>query len=130
MNRFVSIALVVFCALSLIAAGGCKSKTESPAVAQAETLHGDIIDNHCSTENQANLAVFVKSHTKECALMPACSASGYSIFTADGKLIKFDQASNGKIIEFLNQPESKLQVEIQAKRVGDELSLVSIKNLG
>jgi hypothetical protein len=74
-----------------------------------------------------NLAEFVKTHTKACALMPDCAASGYSIF-ADGKLNKFDQASNKKVEEFLKKDESKLEVVVKAEKVGEELKLASIEN--
>lgn len=92
------------------------------------TLKGDIIDNQCAgSKTPEELAEFTKTHTKECALLPACAASGYAIF-ADGQLLKFDKDSNAKVQEFLKKDESKLQVVVEAKKVGEELSLVSIKN--
>lgn len=90
-------------------------------------LNGDVIDNMCAGANKANLADFVKTHTKECALKPGCMASGYSIF-ADGKLYGFDKDSSAKVAEFLKKADSKLQVTITAKQVGDELTLFSIVN--
>jgi len=94
---------------------------------EATVLKGDVIDNMCAGMNKDNLADFVKTHTKECALKPACIDSGYSIF-ADGKLYKFDKDSNVKVAEFLKVTDSKLQVTVTAKQVGDELNLVSIEN--
>lgn len=92
------------------------------------TMKGEIIDNMCAgSQKPENLAAFVKTHTKECALMPNCAASGYSIFS-EGKLAKFDKDSNAKIEDFLKKADSKLAVEVVAIKVGDELSLVSIKN--
>ena len=91
------------------------------------SFKGDIVDNMCAAENKDNLVEFVKTHTKECALMSDCVASGYSIF-ADGKLYKFDPASNKKIEEFLRRPDSKLQVFVKAEKVGTELKLVSIQS--
>jgi hypothetical protein len=90
-------------------------------------LRGYVIDNMCAGANKDNLAEFVKTHTKECTLKPGCMASGYSIF-ADGRLYAFDKDSSAKVAEFLKQADSKLQVTITAKQVGDELSLVSIDN--
>lgn len=90
-------------------------------------LKGDVIDNTCAGANKDNLAEFIKTHSKQCALMPGCIESGYSIF-ADGKLYTFDKDSSAKVAEFLKQADSKLQVSITAKQVGDELSLVSIEN--
>lgn len=97
------------------------------AIPEAIVLKGDVIDNTCAGANQDNLAEFVITHTKQCALMPGCIESGYSIF-ADGKLYAFDKDSNVKVVEFLKKADSKLQVIITAKQVGDELSLVSIEN--
>lgn len=92
------------------------------------TIKGVIIDNQCAgSQTPEQLAKFVLTHTKECALMPACVASGYSIFS-NGKLRKFDKESNGKVESFLKKPESKLQVEIVAKENAGLLSVVSIAN--
>jgi len=91
------------------------------------TLKGVIIDNMCVSANKDNLAEFIKTHTKQCALMPDCVASGYSLFV-DGKLHKFDQPSNKKIEEFLRKDESKLEVVVKGEKVGEELKLVSIEN--
>lgn len=91
------------------------------------TLKGDIIDNLCANGNKDNLAEFVKSHTKSCALMPNCVASGYSLYV-DGKLHRFDDASNKKIEEFLKKSESRLQVVVTITKTEDLISLVSIKN--
>jgi hypothetical protein len=91
------------------------------------TLTGTIIDNRCADMNKANLAEFIKTHTKACALMPECVASGYSIFV-DGKLHKFDAESNKKVEEFLRKEESKLDVVVKAEKVGEELKLISIEN--
>lgn len=91
------------------------------------TLKGDIIDNMCANGNKDNIAEFVKSHTKACALMPNCVASGYSLFV-DGKLHKFDDASNKKIEEFLKMSGSKLQVTVTFTKTEDMISLVSIEN--
>ncbi len=91
-------------------------------------LKGYIIDNRCaSANNKDTLGEFVKTHTKQCATLPACMESGYSIY-ADGKLLAFDKNSNAKVAEFLKNADSKLQVSVTAKQVGDELSLVSIEN--
>jgi hypothetical protein len=109
-----AVLLVGFAALTLLAG-------------ETIILKGTIIDNHCAAMSKDNLPEFVKTHTKACALMPDCAASGYSIF-ADGKLHKFDQASNKKVEEFLKKAESKLEVVVKAEKVGEELKLVSIEN--
>ena len=96
-------------------------------VPETITLKGEVIDNLCAGANKEALAEFVKTHTKECALKPECLASGYSIF-ADDRLYTLDKDSSAKVEEFLKQADSKLQVTITAKQVGDELNLLSIEN--
>lgn len=118
--------------LILLAAALCLTASSAFAQNSTEsvilTLRGDIIDNVCaSAQKPSALPAFVRAHTKACATMPACMAGGYSIFVG-GKLFKFDKASNAKIVEFLNKPNSKLQVVVEAKKAGDELTLVSITN--
>ncbi len=89
-------------------------------------VKGTIIDLKCAgTQNAQALGEFVKTHTKDCAL--TCASSGYAIF-ADGVLNKFDKDSNAKVEEFLKKADSKLEVVVEAKKVGEELSVVAIKN--
>jgi len=99
----------------------------TPVVENALTIKGDIIDNMCATAHKDDLADFVKTHTKECALAPSCVDSGYSIFS-DGKLYKFDKDSSAKVAEFLKKEDSKLTVMVTAKMAGEEFNLISIEN--
>jgi hypothetical protein len=135
---FVLIALCFMSALAfaedvanpVVATQVAETAAAVPAVAttpEVLTLKGDVIDNLCAGMNQDTLAEFVKTHTKQCATKQACMDSGYSIL-ADGKLYKFDKDSSAKVAEFLKTADSKLQVTVTAKQVGDELSLVSIEN--
>jgi hypothetical protein len=88
-------------------------------------LKGTIIDNECLQEHKADIANFVKTHTKECAL--SCVYSGYSIYI-NGKAFKFDAQSNAKIEEFLKDKNSKLDVVVTVQQFSDDLTLVSIEN--
>lgn len=90
-------------------------------------LSGTIIDNLCAKAHGENIEAFVKSHTKECALMPKCAASGYSLYHY-GATIRFDRAGSRKIEQFLKKKESSLHVVVEVKKSGDLYSLVSIKN--
>lgn len=123
MRKILCFAMLACFVASMAFAGETPAKTEKTL-----TLKGYIIDNKCaSSQNKSRLSDFVKTHTKECALMPQCAASGYSIFS-DGKLSKFDKTSNAKVEEFLKKPDSKLQVVITAEPEGKKLGLVSIEN--
>lgn len=126
---FLSIALCLALSLGFVVANAQETPatqgTQAPEVA-AVTLTGTIIDNMCAgTQKPEELAAFVKTHTKECAL--TCASSGYAIF-AGGKLSKFDKDSNAKVEEFLKKADSTTAVTVVAKDVNGELSLVSIEN--
>lgn len=94
------------------------------------TMVGYIIDTKCATNNADNLDSFVKVHTKECAVLPACAASGYNLFS-EGKLWKFDKESSDKVHEFLMKGDSTLHVKVEMTHgEGNTISLVSIENAG
>lgn len=95
---------------------------------EAVIISGTIIDNMCAqAQKPEELGAFIETHPKSCAIMPACATGGYSIY-ADGVLTKFDKDSSAKVSEFLAKDDSALNVVVTVKKVGDELSLVSIEN--
>lgn len=115
--------LVLAVCLCFIASVGFAQVTND-----AIPLTGVIIDAQSADNNKDNMADFIKAYTKNEALMPEAVASGYGIFL-EGGYMKFDNDSNAKVIEFLNKPESTLEVTISAA-IGEDniLSLVSIEN--
>lgn len=114
-------AVIMIC---LTAAVVSAQDTEETA---GETIPGTIIDNMCaSTQAPATLGDFVANHTKSCALMPQCAASGYSLYS-NGRLMKFDDNSNPKIEEFLRSG-GNVNVIVEVTRSADGLGLVSIKD--
>jgi hypothetical protein len=102
--------------------------TAKPSVTASETMQGVLVDNACAGGHKDDMASFVKTHTKDCALMPGCIASGYSLYTQDGQLLGFSPKSNKSIVAFLKGLNSTLRVEVKVKRTGEILELVSIKN--
>ena len=98
-----------------------------PVFGQTTTIRGIIIDNACAGGHKADLANFIKTHTKECLLMPSCEASGYNIFS-EGKLYKLDKDSNAKIAAFLKQNSSTPNVVVKGKISKDMLKVVSVEN--
>ena len=92
-------------------------------------LHGIIVDNACAEANKNNLADFVKTHPKTCMLKPDCRKTGYPIYAEeDGKLHKFDAASNGVVADFLKNSGNRTDVVIIAEKNGEMLMIESIKN--
>jgi type 1 fimbria pilin len=124
---------IIFTILALaLVAGALLAADQTPkpeATAKVLTYEGTIIDNLCATGNKVNLGKFIKTHTKECALMPNCAASGYSLYMPDGSLMAFDKASGVKIQKFLKKKSSKLEVSVSANSNDGTLQLVSIKNI-
>lgn len=91
-------------------------------------VSGIIVDNMCATANKENLAAFIPSHTKECALMPDCSASGYSLYMDDGKLTPFTKEGSLRVKAFLKNTESKLKVTVTGEKSGKYLKIINIQN--
>ncbi len=116
---------IAFLALAVCFAASWVLAQEAAPVAMTVTLTGEIIDNMCAEANKDNLEEFMKTHTKDCALM--CASSGY-LLVSEGKMYTLDEMSNKKVEEFLKLPESKLEVEVTALETGDKLNIISIKN--
>jgi hypothetical protein len=116
--------------LGMMVAGGTAFAAEPQAPAGINTINGVVVDNACASGHKADIGEFVKSHTKECALMPNCEASGYSLATSDGQVQAFTQASNKKIGKFLKAKNATLNVTVKVKKSGSELELISIRNQG
>ena len=97
------LVLVALCFVSSLAFAQGSSGSETVMI------KGDIIDNMCLDAHKTeDLAVFIKTHSKQCAITPACEASGYAI-VAEGIMNKFDQDSNAKIAEFLKKKTVNLR---------------------
>lgn len=92
-------------------------------------LQGIIIDNANADAHASDIADFIKAYTKEAALTPRYMEKGYSIYS-DGRLMPFDEASSVLVADFLKEPGSRLDVEIEAQQVDytPDLTLVKIKN--
>lgn len=117
---FLPILLLLLTVLSLAAA--------KPALQMNRTTcTGTIIDNKCAKAQMKNLTEFIKTHTKECALMPECSASGYAFYT-DGRLVEFTKDSTPLIVKFLQEKNSQLQAEAVVENLNGRIRLISIKN--
>ena len=125
MRKVVVLTGAMFLVLVLGMAAAVIAGEAAPATM---TMEGYIIDTRCATANQATLADFVKTHPKDCTMAPACSASGYNIYS-NGKLYKFDKDSSDKVYDFLGKPDSTLSVKAEVEMgPGDTVKLVSIEN--
>ena len=103
-------------------AGICFAKTKPV------TVKGYLLDNVSIRVNKANLPACALTYKKECALDPACSISGYAVYTEDGKLIPLTKTSNARALTFLKKPSNTLKVTIIGNMSGKFLEIISIQN--
>ena len=94
----------------------------------AETVDGYLVDKMCSAKIVEKGAGAAKMHTKMCALMPNCKASGYGVVTADGKYLKFDKAGDAKAVTLLEGTDKKdsIKVSVDGKVDGDNIVVSSL----
>ena len=98
--------------------------------AKTVKIEGYIMDNACATGHvkDANFGERVKKHSTSCALQPNCAESGYSVYTADAKLYKLDQAGNKSLEDLLKDTETKMgvQVSVEGTLDGDTIKVTKI----
>lgn len=94
----------------------------------AETVEGILIDNMCSGMVQKKGFDAAKEHTKDCALMDDCKASGFAVVTSDGKVLKLDAKGNQMALKALEETSKtdNLTVEVDGKVSGDSIAVSSL----
>ncbi len=95
----------------------------------AETIYGILVDKMCSAGIEKKGYEAAEQHTRKCALMPKCQASGFGVVTDDGKFLKFDATGDAKALEALKQTteEEGLVVAIEGKIEGDTVTVESLR---
>ena len=92
-------------------------------------LAGIIIDNRSAEKYLDQIGTFAPRYPKVQAIMPISYESGYSLYTSDGELYRFDKEGNGKIFEFLQSRNNVLSVVVDVlENKDEEFELISIKN--
>jgi hypothetical protein len=82
-----------------------------------QKIEGYLVDVSCASENAKKPKPgFASKHDKECLQMPDCAESGYSIVTADDKVVKFDAKGNETAKKLI--AESKKQKNFKASASG------------
>lgn len=113
--------------LILLLAGAAFAATGEDA-----TIKGYLIDNACSARFTGDGAVEkAKGHTVKCSLMPPCTASGFSVMTAEGKLYKLDDEGNKKAKELLGKTKAEkgVTVSVEGSVEGDKIMVKSISEV-
>ena len=98
------------------------------AGAQGQPLRGTLMDIACSSHH-ATEAGYTESHDKKCLLMDSCVKSGYSLVTADKKVLKFDAKGNEMSLALIKATDrdKDWKVTVDGKLSGDTIAVTNIK---
>ncbi|HEV2881278.1 MAG TPA: hypothetical protein VGX24_08395 [Pyrinomonadaceae bacterium] len=114
---------VLAVSLMLVVAGVLAFAQEGEQAAQPSKLTGYLIDNLCAGEHAGDaegMAETAQGHPTACALMPSCTAAGFSL-VSDKKTYKLDEAGNKLALAVLKTTKATkgLQVEVEGTLDGD-----------
>ena len=95
---------------------------------QPQSLKGHLVDVMCATKH-ATEADYIAKHDKKCLLMEGCVKSGYSLVTADGKVLKLDAKGSQQALELIKKTEraSNWTVAVNGTVAGDTITVASIQ---
>lgn len=104
-------------------------------------IQGILIDEKCSGTAELRISgdtgtlvggrIVAEAHTRECLLMPACTKSGYGVYTSDDKFLKFDEAGNRRALAAIKvSPKlDDFEVQVGGEIQGDTIKVASLKIL-
>ena len=99
------------------------------AAAQSGTqkFSGYLVDAVCAG-NHATEPGYAENHDKKCNLMDGCIKSGYSLITADQKVLKFDAKGNEQALEFIRatNKDKSWKVAVTGTSDGKTITVKSI----
>ncbi|MDQ1558819.1 MAG: hypothetical protein QOD32_1879 [Pyrinomonadaceae bacterium] len=99
---------------------------------QPVKLTGYLVDNMCAgAEGEGDgVEETAKGHPTACALMPACSATGYSL-VVEKKIYKLDEAGNKAALAVLKATKAKkgLRVEVEGTLDGSNLRATKVSEV-
>jgi hypothetical protein len=106
---------------------------QEAAQQQPVTLTGYLIDNLCAKAHAGDedgMRETAKGHPTACALMPSCTAAGYSL-VSDEKTYKLDEAGNKFALSVLKATKAVkgLQVEVEGTLDGDSLRATKVSEV-
>ena len=95
--------------------------------AQAQPTKGTLMDIACSSHHAAE-AGYTESHDKKCLLQDACVKSGYSLVTADKKVLKFDAKGNTMALDLIKKTDhdKDWKVAVSGTVSGDMITVKDI----
>jgi hypothetical protein len=93
--------------------------------AQAMDFKGTLIDNACFKTDMP--AAELAKHTKDCALMDGCVASGYVVVTADGHVYKLDAKGNESVVTALKAATQAANLKVTVTGVNTDGTIAVTK---
>jgi hypothetical protein len=92
-----------------------------------QKVHGYLVDAVCA-KNHATEPGYAANHDKKCNLMAVCQKSGYSLITADQKVLKFDAKGAEQALHLIQATEKDKdwKVVVTGKVDGDTIAVMSI----
>jgi hypothetical protein len=105
-----------------LAVGGA-AQTQQP-----QTMKGHLVDVMCATKH-ATEADYIAKHDKKCLLMEGCVKSGYSLVTADGKVLKLDAKGSQQALDLIKKTEraSNWTATVNGTVSGDTITVANIQ---
>jgi hypothetical protein len=96
--------------------------------AQGEPVRGTLMDIACSSHH-ATEAGYTETHDKKCLLMDGCVKSGYSLVTADKKVLKFDAKGNELAVNLIRNTnhDKDWKVSVDGTVKGDTIAVTNIR---
>lgn len=114
-------AIVVATAAAIGFAAGVPAQAQQP-------LRGTMMDVACSSKHATD-AAFTESHDKKCLLMDGCVKSGYSLITADKKVLKFDANGNELAANLIKtaDKDKDWKVAVEGTVKGDTIAVTNLR---
>lgn len=105
---------------------GLSASAGQPA---GDTVNGYLMDVACATKHASEGPAAAAKHDKSCLLMGPCVKSGYSVITADNKMLKFDAKGNELALALIKASEKKddWKVTVAGKVSGESISVTGLK---
>jgi hypothetical protein len=93
----------------------------------SQKISGYLVDSVCAGHH-ATEPGYAANHNKKCNLMDGCVKSGYSVITADMKVLKLDSKGAEQALALINatDKDKDWKVVVTGKVEGDTIAVTSI----
>ncbi len=98
------------------------------AQSQPQTINGFLVDVMCNVKHAPEGAAYASTHDKACLLMEGCVKSGYSVLTAENRVVKFDAKGNELALALIKDTdrENNWRVMVTGAVSGDNIAVTNL----